>query len=480
MARLVGSSLQEVLPGLATAFDEEAMRGYLQAAFFGADRPSYTVERCVPTAPLYSPGEGCLLRYRFRASHMTSGEVLEPPVMGRVFPNRSSCTAYMSEKLSPLAARMRGRPEVTALAAPAALIEPLNMVVHVWPIDGELPTLVDATDRRRMIEVFRETLGPELDVHDCQIELVSLRRRQRCVLRYTIAGTSAGRDEARSLTLYGKVTGLGAETLDGRMVDALRDQIKRRPAPFRFTLPRSFGWRPDLQLSMMEALPGEARIGRALMSQQQGRPRPDGPPLQEMIASCGYVAATLHACDLPLGRARTLEDELVRLRREIAMSRQFVPQFGDEAQAWLERIAALAEQSEPLGLRLGHGDFKYPQLLFDGAGCALVDLDTICEAEPALDLGKFLAHLRAEARRMQGRRSGSSALTGGLAHRFLRAYLDAAGGLVDEATLRQRTRLYEAIALLHMALRAQQNLKASRVEDTTALLEERLVNPGRT
>jgi hypothetical protein len=109
-----------------------------------------------------------------------------------------------------------------------------------------------------------------------------------------------------------------------------------------------------------------------------------------------------------------------------------------------------------------------------------VDLDTICEAEPALDLGKFLAHLRAEARRMQGRRSGSSALTGGLAHRLLRAYLDAAGGLVDEATLRQRTRLYEAIALLHMALRAQQNLKASRVEDTTALLEERLVNPGRT
>jgi hypothetical protein len=479
VARLGGPSPLEALPGLASAFDEEAMKACLQGALFGPDRTNYTVERCTPTGPLYTPGEGCVLRYRFQASNKASGEVLEPIVMGRVFPNQATCGAYMSDKLAPLAARMRGRPEVAAFAAPAALIEPLNMVVHVWPIDGELPTLVDATDRQRMIEVFRErlpeTLGQEFVVDDCRIELVSYRRRQRCVLRYTIAGKTAGSDEVRPLTVYGKVTGLGNEALNGRMIDSLRAQVQQRPAPHRFAIPRSFGWRRDLQLSLLEALRGEARMGSALKSRLRGRPQPDPPPLEDMIAKCGYVAATLHSSDLELGRARTLDDEIARLQREVTMSRQFVPQFGDRAQSWLERITAHAEQSEPLELCLSHGDFKYEQLLFDGERCALVDLDTICEAEPALDLGKFMAHLRAEARRMQKRGSASSALVEELAARFLSAYVSAAGDRVeDESRLRRRTTLYEAIALLHMALRAQQNLKVNRVEIMTALLEERL------
>src|SRR2546422_8597552 len=52
MALLVGLSPQEELPGFATAFDEEAMKGYLRAALFGTGRPGYTVERCTPTKPL--------------------------------------------------------------------------------------------------------------------------------------------------------------------------------------------------------------------------------------------------------------------------------------------------------------------------------------------------------------------------------------------------------------------------------------------
>jgi hypothetical protein len=262
----VGLSPEEALPELATAFDEEAMKGYVQAALFGTDRPSYTVERCLPTRPLYLPGECCVLRYRFRARNSASGEVLEPIVMGRVFPDRSACEAYMADKLAPLAARMRGRPEVAAFAEPAAMIDALNMVVHVWPLDGELPTLVDATDRRTMIDVFQEELPKALKqpfvVHDCRIERVSYRRRQRCVLRYSVAGKTDG-NEVRNLTVYGKVTASGDETLNSRMLDALRVRIRGPAALYRFTLPRSFGSRPDLQLMLLEGLPGEAQIGPA-------------------------------------------------------------------------------------------------------------------------------------------------------------------------------------------------------------------------
>jgi aminoglycoside phosphotransferase (APT) family kinase protein len=152
-----------------------------------------------------------------------------------------------------------------------------------------------------------------------------------------------------------------------------------------------------------------------------------------------------------------------------------VPSFGDRAQSWLERIAALAEQSEPLKLRLGHGDFKHEQLLFDGAGSGLVDFDALCQAEPALDLGKFLAHLRSEAQKIQRRASVSSPLGEELAEHFLRAYVSAAGDHVeDERRLRLRTTLYEAVALLRLALLSHQDLDETRLEMTTALLEQRM------
>jgi hypothetical protein len=374
---------------------------------------------------------------------------------------------------------MRGRPEVAALAAPAAMIDALNMVVHVWPVDGELPTLVDATDRRRMIEVFRETLPEALKqpfvVDDCQIELVSYRRRQRCVLRYTIAGKTAGSDEVSRLVVYGKVTAFGSETLNSRMIDALRDRIRGPAARHRFTLPRPFGSRPDLQLSLLEALPGEARIGPALKARLRGRPEPDALGLEEMVATCGHVAALLHASGVELGHPRTLDDELDGLQRQIAMARLFVPSFGDRAQSWLDRIAALAEQFEPLELCLSHGDFKHEQLLFHGAGSGLVDFDAICQAEPALDLGKFLAHLRTEARKVQRRASVSSPLGEELADQFLRVYVGSAGDQVkDERRLRLRTTLYEAVALLRLALLSQQDLDETHLEITTAVLEERM------
>src|SRR5687767_10780937 len=316
------------------------MRGYLQAALFG-ENPSHTVDQCTPTRPLYVPGEYCLIRYRVRATNLASGDVVEPIVMGRVFADRSACTAYMSARLVPLAARMRNRPEMAAFAAPAAMIDALSMVVHVWPIDGELPTLVEATDPARMIDVFRETLpaaqSEPFVVDDCRIELVSYRRRQRCVLRYTIAGHAQGSDEVRHLVVYGKVTAFGDQALNGRMIEMLRDRIAEPAARHGFTLPRSLGSRPDLQLALLEAIPGKAWIGPALKARLRGRTEPGALSLEVMVATCGEVAAMLHASGVKLGRPRSLDDELAGLRGQIAMVRQFAPAFGDRAQAWLER-----------------------------------------------------------------------------------------------------------------------------------------------
>jgi hypothetical protein len=473
------ASRSEAPPGFEPAFDDDQMKQYLQSALFGTDRPDYVVERCTPTRPLLMPDESCLLRYELQARNHASGEILEPIVTGRVFANGSTCVAYMSRKLAPLVARMRNRPEAAAFAAPAAMIEALDMVVYVWPLDGELPTLVDATDRRRMVEIFRETLPETLEqrfvVEDCEVELVSYRRRQRCVLRYTVAGRDVGSDGVRRLVAYGKVSAVGSETPKGMIIEALRRRILERGAGHAFAVPQSLGWRPELQLLLLEALPGEAQIAPALKARLRGEPPPGALRLEEMVATCGRVAAALHGSGLTIGPARTLDDELAGLQREIAIVRPFGRDFGDRAQARLEQMAALAEQSERLRPCLSHGDFKHEQLLFDGARSGLIDFDAISQAEPALDLGNFLAHLRVDAEKIQRQASVSSPLGEELAEQFLRAYGSAPGGrLEDEPRLRARIALYEAIALLRLALHSRRNLDETRLHIATALLEERV------
>jgi aminoglycoside phosphotransferase (APT) family kinase protein len=194
-----------------------------------------------------------------------------------------------------------------------------------------------------------------------------------------------------------------------------------------------------------------------------------------MVATCAHAAAVLHTSGLEIGPVRTLDGELTALEREVASAQQFVPSFGERAHAWLERIAASAAQSEPLELRLGHGDFNHGQLLFDAAASALLDLDTLCRAEPALDLGKFVAHLRAETEKLRRRASVSSRLGEELAEQFLRAYVAATGlETEDERALRARTALYEAMALVRLAVRSQHDFEQTRLEIATGLLEERL------
>jgi Phosphotransferase enzyme family len=388
--------------------------------------------------------------------------VLEPIVTGRAFPDSSTCASYLSSKLAPVAARMRGRPEVAAFAAPASAIEALNVVVFVWPVDGELPTLVEATARERMVEIFRETL--DFVVEDCEIELVSYRRRQRCVLRYTVADAEGG----QRLVAYGKVSAVGSETPKDVLVGELHRRIVEGGTGRSLSVPRSLGWRPELQLSLLEALPGEALIGPALRARLLGDPPPGAPPLEEMVAACGHAAAVLHGSGIALGPTRTIDDELAGLQRDMAIVRPFVRDSGDRAQAWYEQVAALAEQSEPLPPCLSHGDFKYEQLLFDGARSALVDFDALCQAEPALDLGKFLAHLRVDA-----------PLGEELAEQFLRAYVSAAGDqLEDERRLRLRTALYEIVSLFHLTLWSQRNLDETGLQVTAGLLGKRLASIG--
>jgi aminoglycoside phosphotransferase (APT) family kinase protein len=100
----------------------------------------------------------------------------------------------------------------------------------------------------------------------------------------------------------------------------------------------------------------------------------------------------------------------------------------------------------------------------------MVDLDTLCWADPALDLGRYLAHLHLKLRRnsVGGAQLTSERLTAA----FLAGYAAAGERQATAAAATDRIAAYEAITLARSALRSCRQLKPDRFEMAMSLLEE--------
>jgi aminoglycoside phosphotransferase (APT) family kinase protein len=123
-----------------------------------------------------------------------------------------------------------------------------------------------------------------------------------------------------------------------------------------------------------------------------------------------------------------------------------------------------------------HGDFTYTQLIFDGSDGGLVDFDSICQAEPAQDLGHYLAYLRLNIIKNQDPDIPiSPEAIERLCSLFLDTYIAASRGwIVEEGLLRGRAAIYELISLIRLTLHSWEKMKGSRLKQTIVLLEERV------
>jgi aminoglycoside phosphotransferase (APT) family kinase protein len=193
--------------------------------------------------------------------------------------------------------------------------------------------------------------------------------------------------------------------------------------------------------------------------------------LEEAVDACGQIAAALHGSGLRLGVPRPFEEELATLRAELAPIRRISPELGDRLTRQLEQAEARGAAADGLPLCQSHGDFTYTQLIFDGPRSGLVDFDTFCQAEPAFDLGRFLAYLRFAETKARGVAGVERVeLIERLAQRFTTAYTRAGG---QEAAL-ARVDAYEALSLIRQAAHSWQNLKGARLEQVLTVLDERV------
>jgi hypothetical protein len=482
----VPAALAERLPGLAAVLDEPWARAAVGRLLLGRD--DHAALTCRPGPVWLREDGGCDVRYT------------------AVIEDGAGCrTATVSARVPPTGAG--GRPVTARASGPApragtgdwavrsglaAWDRETGVVLHAFPHDPGLPTLPAALDPTAVWPVLARHVreaGAGPGVPWGEVSVAHYPREGPCVLCYHL---QPGSDEAAPRPVaYGKVYPDDHGVLVSRVLAVLDGGLQPGPGPGRVRLPRPLAYLPELRLLLTEAIAGTAALPSLLAGLRPAAgapsPQPDEPPDRAagMISAAGAAAAALHAVRPGPGPSqslpdalpvRTLADELTSLRAELAVVQPIWP---DVAARVATAVTELWEQASRPAWHppvLSHGDFTPGQLLasLDGHGeLGLVDFDAACQAEPALDLGRFLAYLHVTAVRRAG--PDARPALGNLAAAFLDSYDQAARampgpGLGLDPETRRRVGAFRAAHLARLAMRACRRLKDDRARIALDLL----------
>jgi aminoglycoside phosphotransferase (APT) family kinase protein len=476
---------QQKIPALAKAFDADRMKPTLQNVLLDSN---YSIVHCLPGKALYLSNHIINMQYKLTLLDNASSETIVTMVNARLFQDLADCKAYLDNILLPIAERMKGRPEIEAFARPAAMIEDLKMTLSAFPIDGLIPTLVDATDPNKIAAILADTLPEALSgefvIKEVRLLPAHYGRYKRCVLRYSVDGLQTKTQTPQNVTVYGKVDADGLGDQIGPIIAALRERLHESGALYRFRVPNSLGYFPDLQLLLMEALPGKPFFkdllkiwdGNSHASGMEQTPHEGEVTLEKAVQTCALIAATLHNSGIKLGRPTTLEMQVAKLQESADILYQVFPELGTQVKSWISQTVEFAKAYPAMSLCFSHGDFTYTQLIFDGKEGGLVDFDTMCQAEPAQDLGHYLAYQRLNIIKDQDPNAPfAPEAIERLCALFLDTYIDVSKGWIpDEGLLRGRVAIYELISLIRLTLHSWEKMKGSRLKQTIPLLEERI------
>jgi aminoglycoside phosphotransferase (APT) family kinase protein len=345
----------------------------------------------------------------------------------------------------------------------------------LFPDDPALPGLADVLDARRLTAMLAEHLPACREgarIARCDVTTLRYRPRRRCTLGFDLRLVHRG-GRAEHIRLFGKVYH------DARKAGAVWDEMRllaREPAveagALRVAAPVAhLAAVPMVVQGEVRGLPFEELLG----PWRHPVHRPPPGVAAASLAAARAIAA-LHACQPISDRARPATTEAERMVDRGARAAATDPQFGGRVQS-VAHCLYEALVRHPSVSALVHGDCKPSQfLLATGGGVALLDFDHCGVADPATDVGTFVASLRQLAVRQSlqtGDGAGSEWLTA-LGAAAVDEYLRHA----PPGTTADRVRTHEAVALVRKALRAHARSPRSPLPTALVAEAERLVAGG--
>ncbi len=377
----------------------------------------------------------------------------------------------------------------------------LSLSVQVFPVDAKLPALGASFDTSPDGPIFssleraarvqlREanwTLG------SVEVEPLRYKIGNRCVLAYRLRGT-----DHRTLVIIGK---LYADRARARLVHENLQRLYSQLDSGAGVVPQPLGVVDLLGLTYTEAIaPGEARTDSVVPQQQPDQPSSPWRPRVESVPTGGFAVhspsravglagvslARLHGMRLGVESEGILPrpDEVEQLRKRVQRLIPWQPVQAGTVSRLGDALAARLEASAPDRYVMAHGSYKRTQVIADAERAYVIDFDSMCRADPALDVGCFLAYLRPVGLYYQ--RGGYREWFQVAATQFVQGYREtvrscAWGASSVDSTL-ERARLFEASRLFKIATRRINRLNSPRPTELMSICNEIadcLSNPGR-
>lgn len=308
------------------------------------------------------------------------------------------------------------------------VFEDIGLVVPVFPFDPRLHNLAELTDTRKdskITDKLSYTLGTLIEIRD--LEVIGYRLGKRLVLRYLLYSKKGPHRETEMIAkMYRPSRFIKA-------LDIMEFLLKNGFGPDEgdsLTVPCVLGSDPDLAAIFMEHAPGmslHSLIEKVIFT--------------DACAAAGRTLRKLHSTRSVNRETYSRVDELGNLQRILELIIYMYPEFGDD---FKNRFRDLTDEqpSDHQPDVLSHRDFFDKQVLFSEDRTTLLDCDNAAPADPALDIGNFVAHLT--LRKMQ--------------HPHLSANIDKGIELfinsydITEKQLRSRVLWWTRVAQLRIAI----------------------------
>ena len=304
--------------------------------------------------------------------------------------------------------------------------------------DPELPSLLMAIDPVEMHRRFAELLGgsgKRDGVELKQLQTIRYKPGLHCVFRYELS-TPVG-----DQVFFGKLFAQDSDRLMEMETALFRASQEKLDLP---RIPHPMIYWPDIKLLIQPAVSNGIELRNFAFDSSQ-----DEGTRERWIYRAGAYIGALHASGLSPEITRTFQDEVDDLHAYSEMVNKVNPQLGARFEETIGEVLARAKDlSEPVMVP-SHGALRTDQFIIQNDALVMIDLDGFCRANPARDVGNFLAYLCWKAIRQPEHapfieHAGQS---------FLKGYLET-GSHIDDRWLI----LYQAASLLKIAGRRFRSL----------------------
>jgi hypothetical protein len=369
---------------------------------------------------------------------------------------------------------------------PGVVADPaLGVAVQAFPTDRTLPALAAAMEPATHPQLWAalQSAGSaslpgaaEWTLESVRAEPVRYKPGDRCVIRYRLVMLrpgpgGAGADEQTDQAEVSVIGKLYREAAQAEAADALLARLVKSST--RDWCPAPLGRVDSLAVLLSQDL-GDQR------SNPPTRPGPDvihpgNPHSAATIAAAGRALADLHTSDTVPGTSlRRGTDEADKAVKRAQVLSAYLPSLAAETTRIGREVCDRLRSLHPAQFVPAHGSYKPSQLLVRDGSVFLVDFDQFCQADPALDVGYFMAYLRPPGLfyGRPGTRDWFYAAAETFRNAYLAARLERGASTADAASILSRSSVYEAALLLKIAARRPNRLHSPRVGEVQALLRE--------